>query len=449
MSRASSAGCSACPPKGMWGPIPQPVTPQLKEKVAVKSNEDESSQNRKSTGKLAMGLGIGVGLALLATYGGRRRPLIHTRTSADAVKTKPAVLVIEDEAGPRDALRVILQPFFDIYAVDNGRAALQMLRERPIDLITLDQKLPDRQGLDLLQDIKHDHADVEVIIITGYGSLKSAMEGLRHGATGYLLKPFNVTELIALMNQTLEKKQRLDFLRAFLRRSKALWGTDRKSATAWKELRTHYCSIGKPASDTAPAPSDAELLTLLSDLLEAKDRQLLNHGSRVSFYATLPANRLNLTMAEEKSLTLGAFLHDMGKIGIEGYDFCRDQAGGLGETMSFKQHPDVGARMAGRLGLPAEVGQIIACHHERYDGSGYPHGLHGVEIPLLARIVSIAQVFDHLTVEVPGRSPVAVDDALRQISLQAGTHFDPTLTDIFTRAVTECKESLPAMAIAA
>lgn len=424
------------------------MTPQSRKTVVVKPNEDEPSQIKKSTGKLALGLGIGVGLALLATFRGRRDPL-SARTSADAVRKKPAVLVVEDEAGPRDALRVILRPFFEIHTADNALAAMQVLRERPIDLITLDQKLPDRQGLDLLQDIKHDHAGVEVIIITGYGSLKSAMEGLRGGATGYLLKPFNVTELIALMNQTLEKKERLDFLRASLRRSKALWGTDRESATAWTELRTHYFSIGKSASEAASVSSAADLLALLSDLLEAKDRQLLNHCSRVSFYATLLGNRLNLTIAEEKSLALGAFLHDIGKISIEGYDFCRDQTGSLGESKSFKQHSDIGARIARRLGLPTEVGQICSCHHERYDGSGYPHGLHGKGIPLLARIVSIAQVFDHLTIEVPGRSPLAAADALRQISLEAGTRFDPMLTGIFTRAVTECKESLPAMAIAA
>jgi HD-GYP domain-containing protein (c-di-GMP phosphodiesterase class II) len=101
------------------------------------------------------------------------------------------------------------------------------------------------------------------------------------------------------------------------------------------------------------------------------------------------------------------------------------------------------------LGLPAEVGQIVSYHHERWDGGGYPHGLKGDGIPLLARIVCIAQTFDHLTAETPGRSPLSIDDAMRQISLQAHTHFDPMLTEIFTRVVEECKASLPAMAIAA
>jgi DNA-binding NtrC family response regulator len=121
----------------------------------------------------------------------------------EPAKIKPTLLVIDDEAGPRDALKVILRPFFNIQVAESATAAIDVLNSQPIDLITLDQKLPDRQGLDLLQDIKLHHASVEVIIITGYGSLKSAMEGIRHGAAGYLLKPFNVTELLSLVNQTL------------------------------------------------------------------------------------------------------------------------------------------------------------------------------------------------------------------------------------------------------
>jgi HD-GYP domain-containing protein (c-di-GMP phosphodiesterase class II) len=95
------------------------------------------------------------------------------------------------------------------------------------------------------------------------------------------------------------------------------------------------------------------------------------------------------------------------------------------------------------------VGQIVAYHHERFDGSGYPHGLQGEGIPLLARIVSIAQAFDHLTADIPDRQGVGIDAAIQRIALMAETHFDPMLTDIFTRVVSECKASLPALAIAA
>ncbi len=362
---------------------------------------------------------------------------------------KPTLLVIDDEAGPRDALRVILRPFFNIQTAESASAAISVLNSQTIDLITLDQKLPDRQGIELLQDIKQHHAGVEVIIITGYGSLKSAMEGIRHGAAGYLLKPFNITELLSLVNQTLEKKQRLDFLRHFIETSTGLWGSEAECAYAWKELFAGYRAIGKPASDNPSNTEDtSDLLPILSDLLEAKDRQLLNHCSRVSFYATLLANRINLTLAEQKSLALGAFLHDIGKIGPEPYQFADDEIAVAGESLGNRHHPEQGAKLVLPLGLPTEVGQIIAYHHERWDGSGYPFGLQEEGIPQLARIVCLAQTFDHLTAELPGRTPLSIDDACQQMLSYSGTHFEPKLTELFARVVQECKASLPAMAMA-
>lgn len=272
------------------------------------------------------------------------------------------------------------------------------------------------------------------------------MEGIRHGAAGYLLKPFNVTELISLISQTLEKKQRLDLIRNVLKSSTDLWGEEQAARRAWESLKTKYFAIGTHEQD--PSGAQPDLLPLLSDLLEAKDRQLLNHCSRVSFYATLLANRLSLTLAEQKSLAIGAFLHDIGKVSLPNYHFSDEPILPSGESSSSKEHGETGARMILPLGYPAEVGQVISYHHERWDGSGYPHGLQGEGIPLLARIVSIAQMFDHLTAEVPGRSPLPVDQAIQQIALQANTYFDPMLADQFARVATECKASLPAMAIA-
>ena len=372
---------------------------------------------------------------------------IHT--SAESERERPSVLVVDDETGPRDALKVILRPFFTIHSADNAKSALQVLKERHIDLITLDQKLPDRQGIDLLQDIKQDYADIEVIIITGYGSLKSAMEGIRYGAAGYLLKPFNVTELITLINQTLEKKQRLDYLRSFLKTSTALWGTEQEAAQAWKDVQSSYFAIGKSSPQAAMGTADmTALIPLLSDLLEAKDRQLLNHCSRVSFYASLLANQMNRPLLEQKTLALGAFLHDIGKISLFNYKYSANEDDCIGHSAYDKEHSEAGARMLLPLGFQAEVGQIVAYHHERFDGVGNPHGLQGNGIPLLARIVAIAQAFDNLTVDMPGNLPLSIDDAVQQIAQLAGTHLDPQLAELFARVVRECKSSLPALAIA-
>lgn len=359
---------------------------------------------------------------------------------------RPTILVVDDEAGPRDALKVILRPFFNIRSAENAANALAILNTQPIDLIVLDQRLPDRHGMDLLQDIKQAYANIEVIIITGHGSVESAMEGIRHGAAGYLLKPFNVTELITLVNQTLEKKRRLDFVRNFFRSSPSLWNSEQESSTSWQTFQAGYHALNRPASGGATAsPVERDLLPMLSDMLESTNRQLLNHSSRVSFYATLMGTRLNLTHDAQQTLVMGAFLHDIGKTHPACYASPAEQTSFTESEMSRTKHPDIGARFVRALGLPVEVSHIVLHHHEQWDGQGFPHGLKKEDIPLLARIVSITQTFDHLTAEIPGRPPVPIDQALLAITLDAHTRFDPVLADMFSEVLTNYKASLPPM----
>lgn len=359
---------------------------------------------------------------------------------------KFTILIVEDEAGPRDALKMILRPFFNLLTADNAHTAMRLLRDERIDLVTLDLKLPDRQGMDLLQDIKLERGDIEVIIITGYGSLKSAMDGIRYGAAAYLLKPFNVTELIALINQTLAKKLRLDRVRSFLRSLGNRWGTEEEAAAAWKQLDALYSSqapvTGKPATRTRDY---SEIAPLLSDLIEAKSRDLFGHSCRVSCYAALVAEHLNLSAAERKALAIGAFLHDLGKIGIEDRILSGVVRLNESDTEALRRHTDIGARMILPFRLPAEVGQIISYHHERYDGAGYPNGLQGDGIPFLARIVCIAQAFDHLVSDHDVRPPLPIEEACEHVRQQGGTRFDPALADLFARVISECKASIPAL----
>src|SRR5213594_2940147 len=298
--------------------------------------------------------------------------------------SKPTILIVEDEAGPREALKLILRPFYNLHSVDSAEAALHLLREQAIDLVTLDLKLPGKQGADLLQEIKRGYEHVEVIIITGYGSLKSAMDGLRYGASGYLLKPFNVTELIAIINQSLEKKRRLEALRASLTQFENAWQARQDASSAWKTL---------------------------SGLLEAKDPELVRHSNRVHGYASLLADRLSLTPEEREVVRIGALLHDIGQFGIDERLFS---------TI---------IRQADR------EGEIVRHHHERYDGSGYPDGLKGDEIPYLARIVGLANAFDELYGGRPKDDPLPLEAAKEYIRRQAGIMFDPSMVKQFLKDV--------------
>lgn len=345
---------------------------------------------------------------------------------------KPTVLIVDDEAAPRAALTQILRQDFTIFTAENAHAALAVLDTHGVDLVTLDLNLPDRSGSDLLHDIKRAHAETEVIMVTAYGSLQSAMDCIRQGAAGFLLKPFNASELLAISLQTAQKKLRLDQLRPLLTNSTTLWGPEPACTKSWETLIDDYTTMNRTESLSASHHDAASpLVPLISDLLEAKDRHLLNHGSRVSFYATLVANKLGLPFAEQQSLALGALVHDLDMISIV-------NTRTLNMESDQQVHcPDLGARMGRAMGLPPDAVQIIALHHERWDGTGYPFGLREDRIPLLARIVSIAQVFDDMTTEKSERTSLPIDEALQQIEQLADSAFDPTLTELFCRTMRE------------
>jgi response regulator RpfG family c-di-GMP phosphodiesterase len=350
----------------------------------------------------------------------------------DITDPKPTVLIVDDEAAPRAALTQILRQDFHILTAENAHAALAVLDDHGVDLVTLDLKLPDRSGSDLLHDIKRAHAEIEVIMVTAYGSLQSAMDCVRHGAAGFLLKPFNASELLAISLQTAQKKLRLDQLRPVLTNSTTLWDPEPACTKAWQALVDRYTTMNRTGSLSASHSDETSpLVPLISDLLEAKDRHLLNHGNRVSFYATLVAIRLNLPVAEQQSLALGALVHDLDLISLPGSTVLNM------ECDPQLHRPDLGARMGRAMELPADAVQIIALHHERWDGTGHPFGLREERTPLLARIVSIAQVFDDLTAEKSERTSLPINEALQQIEQQAGAAFDPALTELFCRTMHE------------
>lgn len=327
---------------------------------------------------------------------------------AQGASSRPSILIVDDEAGPREALKMILRPFFNLHAVESATAAQQVLKEHKIDVVTLDLKLPDGNGTDLLQEIKRDQEHVEVIIITGYGSLKSAMEGIRYGAAGYLLKPFNVMELIDVVTHALEKKRRLDGLREILRTFGSVWDADVDAGTAWKNL---------------------------AGALEAKDPDLVRHSERVCFYSSLLAEHLTLKSEDREALRVGSWLHDMGKVCLDVRILSKSAQLDPRNPELIKCHPAIGARIVQTLPFHPTVSGIIRHHHEQYDGAGYPDGLKGEEIPYLARVVSLANVFDDLTAQQPDRNPLSVEDARAFVQQQAGALFDPVLAELFVKVV--------------
>ncbi len=330
------------------------------------------------------------------------------RTSSPTSFNQPSILIVEDEEGPRESIKMVLAPYFNLITVDSAEIALEVIKRQPIDLVTLDLKLPGQQGIDLLQTIRQQGRDVEVIIITGYGTLQSAMEAIRHGVAAYILKPFNVAELLAVVDKTFERKRRVTSLQDALQAFGNLWSGEENIDAALKNIKT---------------------------LLEAKSPELAQHSHRVNFYSSLLAEHLQLSVEEKEHIQIGAYIHDIGKFGIHDRLISGDLPQSQQDFETLKFHPVIGESMIQSLPFPKQVAQIVHSHHERFDGTGYPDGLVGEEIPFLARIVGLANLFDHLVVGHANQDPLAIPEAREQIRLEAGKGIDPRLADLFANVV--------------
>lgn len=245
------------------------------------------------------------------------------------------ILIVEDEEGPREALKIILSPYFNLYTVDRAEVAQQILATHPIDLVTLDLKLPDQPGTDFLSQIREKGHDVDVVIITGYGSLQSAIDAIRHGVAAYILKPFNVSELLEVIKKTLERRKRFSSLQGALQALGNLWTSGIDAQTAMANIET---------------------------LLGAKHPELVQHASRVNFYSSLLTEHLQLPQEDREAIQLGAYLHDIGKIGIHdrliaGHHLLSDQ-----DQELMKCHATIGAQFIHSIPFHPFVEQIGRAH---------------------------------------------------------------------------------------
>jgi len=318
------------------------------------------------------------------------------------------ILIVEDEEGPREALKLILSPYFNLFTVDRAEVAHQILKTHPIDLVTLDLKLPDQSGSDFLSQIRKDGKDVDVVIITGYGTLQSATEAIRHGVAAYILKPFNVSDLLEVLKKTLERRRRFSALQGALQAFGSL-------STSGIDVQSALASIKK--------------------LLEAKHPELVQHAGRVNFYTSLLIEHLQLAQEESEAIQLGAYLHDIGKIGIHDHLISGQYSPTDQDQELLKCHPIIGAQMVRDLPFPRSIEQIIRHHHEKFDGSGFPDGLIGEQISLAARIVALANIFDHFVTGHGVQAAMPVPEAREKIRQEAGKSLDPKLADLFAKVV--------------
>jgi len=178
-------------------------------------------------------------------------------------------------------------------------------------------------------------------------------------------------------------------------------------------------------------------LEVLAETVEAKDATLSGHGRRVAHYARGLAERAGLGGDDRERVRLGAFLHDLGKVGVPSELIGREGALSAAERRVVAQHPSIGARLVQPLGLDRDLTAAILHHHEWWNGAGYPAGIAGRRIPFAARVVAIADSFDAMTSDRPYRAALPRDRALAELSRFAGIQFDPELTPVFVSMIEE------------
>jgi putative two-component system response regulator len=353
------------------------------------------------------------------------------------------ILIVDDEIGPRESLRMVLKPNYNVYTVENGYAAIQMIQQVEMDVLTLDLKMPGMNGIDTLKEIRMVSPDVMVIIITGYGTLKSAIEAIRYGVFDYIPKPFNVPEILSIIDKSIQRR-RLNlkvkevlgncFNQQLLKESVA--GSDSPLQEENKGV-TDYKWDEINLSDTQ---SCLEFAKVLAYTLEEKDPYTSGHSERVCYYSDFISKRLSLSPKERSELQIASYLHDIGKIGISNRFINKKGTLTPTDWAVIKQHTRKSIELLVPLNLSSNIISYIQHHHERYDGTGYPDGLAGEKIPLGARIIAISDSYDSMTSDRPYRKPLTNGDAKSELLKNAGKQFDPKLVALFLDVLKEMED---------
>ncbi len=353
------------------------------------------------------------------------------------------VLIVDDEIGPRESLRMILKPHYNIFTAENGYAAIQMLRQAEMDVVTLDIKMPGMSGIDTLKEIRLIDPDVMVIIITGYGTLKSAIEAIRYGVFDYIPKPFNVPEIMCIIDKSIQRRRLNIKIKEMLNQRPDLSGmqdTLSDSGLPMPKEMKGFTDFGNGEGNPSENQNCLEFSKVLAFTLEEKDPYTSGHSERVCYYSDFISKRLALNPKDRNEIRIASYLHDIGKIGISNRFINKKGLLSSTEWAIIKQHTRKSIELLVPLNLSPNILSYIHHHHERFDGTGYPDGLSEDRIPLGARIIAISDAYDSMTSDRPYRQPLSNGEAKNELLKYAGKQFDSQLVSIFMDILKEMEE---------
>jgi response regulator RpfG family c-di-GMP phosphodiesterase len=357
--------------------------------------------------------------------------------------SKGSVLVVDDEFGPRESLRMILKPIYDVHAVDNGQEALDFLGRESVDLVTLDLRMPGLSGIDVLREIKKMRRDTEVVVITGFGTMNNAVEAFRLGAVDFIFKPFNVAEIISIVKKSVERRNFNLAIKSLLQRFQALRhlemdgeGEALSNLSASLDFSPEAQELDREIQESIQQLENfrmqkvsvnyLDFLKVLIYILESKEPYTSGHSERVSVYSDLIAQELHLSSQQKEDLQIATLLHDIGKVGLSNRLLQKTKLSEK-DSLDIQLHPVKGVHLIEPLAFSHTIISAIRHHHERWDGNGYPDGLTGEDIPLLARIITLADSYDAMISDRPYRQGLSLAKVQQEIELNAGGQFDPRI----------------------
>ena len=308
------------------------------------------------------------------------------------------ILVADDDDTSAKFLRRLLsREGHKVSVVSTVDEALKACEREAPDLVLVDLVAPRGHGFDLCRRLKNQHATrfIPIVIVTAQSDRRDRLRGIEAGCDDFLVKPFDAAELHARIQSLVRIKRYTD---------------DLESAEA--------------------------VIMGMGATIEARDPSTNGHCQRLAYYATRLGLSLNLSQTDLAALERGAFLHDIGKIAVPDAVLLKSGLLDANESRVMRKHPIVGDSLCSGLRSLNNVRPIVRHHHERLDGSGYPDGLRNDEVPLLAQIVSVVDVFDALTTERPYRAARPPEEAFQVLTEESANGWrDRVLVDAFVKVV--------------
>jgi len=325
---------------------------------------------------------------------------------------KAKILIVDDEPSIRQILkRWLTETGYEVETSEDGYAALKKIHEWGADLVISDIKMPRMDGIELIRQLKLLHPDIPVIALSGLHDVNTVRAAMKEGAYDYLFKPFDFAEAEIAIQRALERRrlylENLDYQR----------NLEKKVQEQAEQIRHLYL----------------EAVQSLAIALEEKDRYTHGHSLRVSRMSEAIGQAMGFDEEALRILRLGGLLHDIGKIGIP--ESILDKPGPLTreEFEIIKTHPAEGERILKPIIREEGILHIVRHHHEKLDGTGYPDGLSHEAIPLVARIATVADVYDAMTSERAYRGAIPPERVLSHMRAETGRHFDRNVMEVFLK----------------